>query len=261
MSARFNIVIPARYGSSRLPGKPLRLLAGRPMIEHVHRRAVESGAREVIVATDDVRIEAAVRDFGGTVCMTAADHPSGTDRLAEVVRQLQWADDTVVVNLQGDEPLMPPALIEQVAGDLAGQGQAGMATVCAPITTTAELFDPHVVKVVADGAGFALYFSRAPIPWDRDAFAVTNEELPAGLEHFRHIGLYAYRAAFLKHYSELQPCPMERAEALEQLRALWHGVRIHVVRAVAHPGAGVDTEQDIARVEQLLSAGQGNTAI
>ncbi len=257
MNVSFNIVIPARYGSSRLPGKPLRLLAGRPMIEHVHRRALESGAREVVVATDDERIDAAVRNFGGRACMTAADHPSGTDRLAEVVQRLGWSDETIVVNLQGDEPLMPPALIEQVAGDLAAHAQAPMATVCATITTTAELFDPHVVKVVTDNAGFALYFSRAPIPWDRDAFGATNEQLPAGLEHFRHIGLYAYRAAFLKHYRDLQPCPMERAEALEQLRVLWHGVRIHVARAVTHPGPGVDTEQDIARVEALLSAEEG----
>lgn len=255
MSTRFKVVIPARYGSSRLPGKPLRRLAGRPMIEHVHERALQSGAQAVVVATDDARIEAVVRDFGGTVCMTEPEHQSGTDRLGEVVRRLGWADDTIVVNLQGDEPLMPPALIEQVATDLALHSPAGIATACAPIGTTAELFDPHVVKVVTDGGGFALYFSRAPIPWDREAFAVTNEELPTGLQHFRHIGLYAYRASFLKQYSELGPCPIERAEALEQLRALWHGISIHVAHAVQLPGPGVDTEQDIARVEQVLSSG------
>ena len=167
----FKVVIPARYGSSRLPGKPLRELAGRPMVEHVYRRACESGAEQVVIATDDARIEAVARGFGAAVEMTPPEHPSGTDRLAEVVERLGWPDDAIIVNLQGDEPLMPPALIRQVADNLAAQPQAAIATLCTPIIEAAEFFDPNVVKVVSDGAGFALYFSRAPIPWSRDAFA------------------------------------------------------------------------------------------
>jgi 3-deoxy-manno-octulosonate cytidylyltransferase (CMP-KDO synthetase) len=249
----FKVAIPARYASTRLPGKPLLTLAGRPMIEHVHRRAVESGASEVVIATDDPRIAEAAKGFGATVCMTSAEHRSGTDRLSEAAETLGWAEGDIVVNLQGDEPLMPPALIHQVAQDLSEHGDAPMATLCARIHTTAELFDPHIVKVVLDHAGYALYFSRAVIPWDRDAFAVTTEALPESVDHFRHIGMYAYRAGFLKHYAELKPCALERTEALEQLRALWHGVRIHVAEAVEMPGPGVDTRKDLEKVERLLA--------
>lgn len=248
----FKVVIPARYGSSRLPGKPLRMLAGRTMVEHVYRRACESGAEQVVIATDDARIETAARGFGAAVEMTAADHPSGTDRLAEVVERLGWPDDAIIVNLQGDEPLMPPALIRQVAENLAAQPQAAIATLCTPITAAAEFFDPNVVKLVSDGAGFALYFSRAPIPWSRDAFAVSRERLPAGVAHRRHLGLYAYRAGFLRAYRSLTPAPLEGIEMLEQLRALWHGYRIHVADAVAQPGPGVDVEADAVRVEKAL---------
>ncbi|HEY9199160.1 MAG TPA: 3-deoxy-manno-octulosonate cytidylyltransferase [Gammaproteobacteria bacterium] len=248
----FKVVIPARYGSSRLPGKPLRMLAGRTMVEHVYRRACESGAEQVVIATDDARIETVARGFGAAVEMTAADHPSGTDRLAEVVERLGWSGDTVVVNLQGDEPLMPPVLIRQVADNLTAQPQAAIATLCTPIIEAAEFFDPNVVKVVGDGDGFALYFSRAPIPWSRDAFAVSRERLPADVAHRRHLGLYAYRAGFLRAYRSLSPAPLESIEMLEQLRALWHGYRIHVADAVAQPGTGVDVEADAVRVEQAL---------
>jgi len=250
----FKVVIPARYGSTRLPGKPLRPLAGRPMVEHVHRRARESGAAQVVIATDDARIEAAARAFGAEVVLTSPDHPSGTDRLAEVVERLGWADDSIVVNVQGDEPLMPPTLIRQVADNLAAHPEAAIATLGTPIEDATEFFDPNAVKVVADRQGLALYFSRAPIPWDRDGFARSRERLPPAIPHRRHLGLYAYRAAFLRAYRDLEPAPLERSEMLEQLRALWHGYRIHVADAVVRPGPGVDVEADAQRVEALLKA-------
>lgn len=249
---RFQVVIPARYASTRLPGKPLVDIAGLPMVERVRRQALESGAEKVLVATDDARVEQAIKDFGGEVCMTSADHPSGTDRLAEVARQQGWGDDEIVVNVQGDEPLIPPALIRKVAEDLDAHEVAGMATLASPIHTAGELFDPHTVKVVLDQQGFALYFSRASIPWDRDAFAISTEALPESMAHYRHVGMYAYRAGFLNHYSSLAPCDMEKAESLEQLRALWHGVKIHVVVIKEAPGHGVDTAQDLDRVRRLL---------
>lgn len=253
----FKVVIPARYGSTRLPGKPLRLLAGRPMVEHVYRRARESGAAQVVIATDDARIETAARGFGAEVVLTSPDHPSGTDRLAEVVDRLGWVDDSVVVNVQGDEPLMPPALIRQVADNLAAHPEAAIATLGTPLDDAAEFFDPNVVKVVADRQGLALYFSRAPIPWDRDGFVRGRDRLPPGIPHRRHLGLYAYRAAFLRAYRDLEPAPLERSEMLEQLRALWHGYRIHVADAVAQPGPGVDVETDAQRVEALLKSMEG----
>lgn len=248
----FKVVIPARYGSSRLPGKPLRELAGRPMVEHVYQRACESGAEQVVIATDDARIETVARGFGAVVVMTAVEHPSGTDRLAEVVARLGWPDDAIIVNLQGDEPLLPAALIRQVADNLAAPSQAAIATLCTPISDAAEFFDPNVVKVVSDATGLALYFSRAPIPWSRDAFAASREQLPAGVTHRRHLGLYAYRAGFLRAWRSLAPAPLEDIERLEQLRALWHGFKIHVADAVAQPGPGVDVEADVLRVEQIL---------
>lgn len=248
----FVIVIPARFDSTRLPGKPLRTIAGRPMIEHVYRRARASAAEEVIIATDDERIAGVARALGAPICMTARAHPSGTDRLAEVVRIMDFTDEQVLVNLQCDEPLMPPALINQVAGDMASHCAASIATLCERIETAAELFDPHVVKVVMDREGYALYFSRAVIPWDREAFVVTTETLPAGAVHYRHIGLYAYRAGFIREYVNWAPCAIERMEMLEQLRALWHGHRLHVGIACEKPGPGVDTEQDLARVEKLM---------
>lgn len=253
----FVVVIPARYGSTRLPGKPLREIAGRPMIEHVYRRARMSGADEVIIATDDERIVRAAQAFGARVCLTALAHPSGTDRLAEVARLLGFPDEQVLVNVQGDEPLMPPALIEQVAADLAAHADASIATLCEPIVTAAELFDPNVVKVVMDARGYALYFSRAVIPWDRDVFAASTSALPPGTAHYRHIGLYAYRAGFIRAYVAWPPCALERTEMLEQLRALWHGHRIYIGAARERPGPGVDTVQDLERVERLLRDGRG----
>ena len=253
---RFRVAIPARYGSTRLPGKPLRLLAGRPLIEHVYRQALGSGALEVVIATDDPRIQTVAEGFGATVCMTSPDHLSGTDRLAEVADRLGWLDEAIVVNVQGDEPRLPPALIRQVATALAAHPDAGIATACARIHDPAEVFDPNVVKVVRDAADYALYFSRAPIPWHRGMFGtggVPLAKLPADTVWWRHIGIYAYRAGVLRRYPQWPPAPEELAESLEQLRALWQGVRIQVVEAVATPPPGVDTEADLVRVAAMLA--------
>ncbi len=248
----FHVIIPARYASTRLPGKPLLDIGGKPMLQHVYERAQQSGAASVTVATDDTRIEAAVLGFGGAVCMTSAHHQSGTERLAEAATQLALKAQDIVVNLQGDEPLMPPSLLSQVAHILEGDHGADMSTLCTRIHTAAELFDPHVVKVVLDQQGNALYFSRAVIPWDRDAFAVTTEELPEKAVHYRHLGLYAYRVGFLEEYVTKSACDLERMESLEQLRVLWHGGRIHVAEADDIPGPGVDTAEDLERVRALL---------
>lgn len=248
----FKVVIPARYGATRLPGKPLLPIAGRPLIAHVVDRARESGAEEVVVATDDRRIFDACAGFGAQAEMTAASHRSGSDRIAEVIERRGWADDTVVVNLQGDEPTMPAALVDQVAMDLAARAGAGMATLAHRIDESAHLFDPHVVKVVTDSAGFALYFSRAPLPWHRDELFGPRERLPATVRFLRHIGLYAYRAGFVRRYVQWEPAPLELAESLEQLRVLWHGERIHVSVTDLDPGRGVDTADDLARAAALL---------
>ncbi len=256
MSKSFKVVIPARYASTRLPGKPLRELIGKPMLQHVWEAAGECGADQVVIATDDGRIEKAARQFGAEVCMTASTHASGTDRLGEVVSTLGWPDDTIVVNVQGDEPLMPPVLIDQVASDLAGNSDASIATVATPLVAAGEFFDPNVVKVVRDKAGFALYFSRAPIPWDRDLLMDDVKALPIGIMPLRHIGIYAYRVGYLNRYAEMRPCPLEQAEQLEQLRALWYGERIHVAEAGQRPGPGVDTEDDLIIAEELLRARQ-----
>lgn len=249
----FHVVIPARYGSSRLPAKPLLDIAGKPMVQHVYEKACASGAGQVLVATDDERIAAVVRGFGGDVCLTDAAHNSGTERLAEVARLRGWADDDIVVNVQGDEPLLPAALIHQVAEALERNPEAQVATLCQRIHHAAELFDPHAVKVVRDVRNFALYFSRAAIPWDRDAFSVSRDELPERSEHFRHIGLYAYRCGFIQQYVLWPGCDLERMESLEQLRVLWHGGRIFVAEACEPPGHGVDTAADLARVRGLIS--------
>lgn len=254
MNTPFKVVIPARYASTRLPGKPLREIAGKTMIEHVWRRARDSGAEQVVIATDDSRIEAAAAGFGATACMTRAEHGTGTDRLAEVVESMAWPDDCIVVNVQGDEPLIPPGLVRQVAADLAGHDLARIATAATPIHSAEDYFDPNVVKVVTDHAGYALYFSRAPIPWDRDRLADGQRSLPEQLAPLRHIGLYAYRAGFLRRFAGMEPTRLENTECLEQLRALWSGERIHVLEIPAHPGPGVDTERDIALVESLLQA-------
>jgi 3-deoxy-manno-octulosonate cytidylyltransferase (CMP-KDO synthetase) len=250
----YKVVIPARYASTRLPGKPLRDLLGKPMLQYVFEAASRCGAGQVVIATDDPRIEAAARGFGAEVCMTSSDHASGTDRLGEVVRTLGWRDDTIVVNVQGDEPLMPPALIGQVAEDLAAHAQAALATAATPLVAVGEFFDPNVVKVVTDRDGFALYFSRASIPWDRDLLQNGERALPIGIVPLRHIGIYAYRVGYLHRYAQMRPCPLEQAEQLEQLRALWYGERIHVAEASQRPGPGVDTADDLRIVEQLLQA-------
>ena len=251
----FFVVIPARYASTRLPGKALLEIAGIPMVVHVARRARESGAAQVLVATDHAQIAACVQEHGFEAVFTDARHPSGTDRIAEVAAQRGWPADQLVVNVQGDEPLIEPQLIAGVAQTLAADAGASIATACCPLTDAAEFTDPNVVKVALDGAGRALYFSRAAIPFPRDAFRASTDRLPAGLPAFRHIGLYAYRCSFLHAYAHLAPCPLETFEALEQLRALWHGHRI-VVRIVASaPVAGVDTEADLARVRAYLQHG------
>jgi 3-deoxy-manno-octulosonate cytidylyltransferase (CMP-KDO synthetase) len=243
----FTVIVPARYASSRFPGKPLADLAGRPMVVRVADRARASGAARVVVATDDPRIRDAVLAHGHQACMTRPDHPTGTDRLAEAAALLGLADDEIVVNVQGDEPLLAPSLVSEVAALLARTPAAAIATACHPIADAAEHFSPNVVKVVLDCAGFALYFSRAPVPWARDAFAEARDTLPPELPVYRHYGLYAYRVGFLKAYPTLPAAPVERFEALEQLRALWHGYRIVVTVTHGTPAPGVDTPEDLER--------------
>lgn len=239
----FIVVIPARYASSRLPGKPLADIAGMTMIERVYRQAKLSAASQVVVATDDERIAAAVRRFGGEVCITAASHNSGTERLAEVVTTLGLTPETIVVNVQGDEPFIPPAIIDQVANNLAMQQKARMATLAVPLAYQEEVNNPNVVKVVTDKQGYALYFSRSAIPFDRD-----NQFSCDLANHYRrHIGLYAYRAGFILDYVRWPSSTLEQIEALEQLRVLWQGEAIHVATALQVPAVGVDTPEDLAR--------------
>ena len=250
----FRVVIPARYASVRLPGKPLRVIAGRAMIEHVHARATLAGASEVIVATDDERIARACRAFGAEVALTDPKHPSGTDRLAEVALARGWAKDAIVVNVQGDEPLIPPRIVAQVASLLAATPGAALATLATPIASLEELLDPNIVKVVTAPGGRALYFSRAPVPWQRDATARGEQGLGRHALAQRHIGLYAYRVSTLATLAALAPTPLEMAERLEQLRALESGLVIAVATAVEIPGPGVDTEADLRSVERLIGA-------
>ncbi|WP_421681988.1 3-deoxy-manno-octulosonate cytidylyltransferase [Stutzerimonas urumqiensis] len=252
MSVPFLVVIPARFASSRLPGKPLQLIAGKPMIEHVWRQATSSSASRVLVATDDARIVQACEAFGAEVLLTRPDHESGTDRLAEVADQLALPDDAIVVNVQGDEPMIPPAVIDQVAQNLASNPQAAIATLAEPLREAESLFNPNVVKVLSDKAGLALAFSRAPLPWARDQFAADRDCLPEGVPYRRHIGIYAYRARLLRQFVAWGSCWLEETERLEQLRALWHGERIHVADAVSPLPAGVDTPEDLERVRRLL---------
>ena len=248
----FKVVIPARYASSRLPGKPLRMIAGKPMIQHVFERAKESGAGQTVIATDDERIAEACRLFDAEICVTSRDHRSGTERIAEVVSQFGWSDETIVVNLQGDEPCMPGALLSQVAEDMAHHPDASITTLSMPIRDRGPLFDPHVVKVVTNEKGYALYFSRAPIPWHRDEFLREQSTLPTDTAFSRHIGLYAYRAGFLKRYITWPASPLENAESLEQLRVLWHGELIHVSEAKEDAGHGVDTFEDLKLAEESI---------
>lgn len=254
----FTAIIPARFASTRLPGKPLLLLAGKPMIQHVWQQTCLSNADRVVIATDDERIAEAANAFGAEVCLTAANHPSGTDRLQEVVNKLGLAKTALVVNVQGDEPMIPPALINQVAANLATNPQASIATLSEQITCIEAVFNPNNVKVVTDKNGLALYFSRSPQPWARDHFLANEagnfkpQVLPAGINFQRHIGIYAYRVNFLDEYVTWQPAPLEQAEQLEQLRALWNGHKIHVAEACQPHPQGVDTPEDYQRLQAFL---------
>jgi 3-deoxy-manno-octulosonate cytidylyltransferase (CMP-KDO synthetase) len=245
----FIVIIPARLASTRLPNKPLADLGGKPMVVRVAERARQAGAARIIVATDHDDIRAACERHGVEVCMTRADHPSGTDRIAEVARALKLPADAVVVNLQGDEPLIDPLLLQAAAARIGAD--VPMATCAHPLHDAADAFNPNVVKVVLDKAGRALYFSRATIPWNRDAFAQSKETLPSGHVPLRHIGLYAYRNDFLQAYPALEVSPLESIEALEQLRVLWHGYPIAVHVTDSAPAAGVDTPEDLERVRQF----------
>ena len=249
----FKVVIPARYASTRLPAKPLLDLGGKPMVVRVAERARLSGAEEIWVATDHLQVRDAVEAHEFAALMTRSDHPTGTDRLAEVVELCGWHGDTIVVNVQGDEPLIEPEIIVQTARQLAASG-ADIATVAHPIVDAADFFNQNVVKVVCRADGDAAYFSRAPIPYARDHFAAENggETLPAALPAYRHVGLYAYRASFLRAFSGLTVAPTEQFEALEQLRALWHGYRISVTLIDSAPAAGVDTPEDAVRMSKLF---------
>ncbi len=240
---KFKVVIPARYASSRFPGKPLADIGGKPMVVRVCERAVASQCEAVYVATDDERIAAAVRDAGFAVLMTRAGHASGTDRIAEAARQLRLKDDEIVVNVQGDEPLIPPALIRAVAGAFEGHPEASVTTACHPIQDEASVANPNVVKVVMDAKGYALYFSRSPIPYPRQA----------GATWYRHAGIYGYRAGFLATFSRLEVSNIEKTEALEQLRVLWHGFRIAVAVSEIDIPPGVDTPQDLDAVRRMLA--------
>ncbi len=256
---KFSVIIPARYASSRLPGKPLADIGGKPMIRHVWEQATKAGAERIIVATDHVEVAKVATEFGAEVCMTAETHNSGTERLAEVINKTGMAADEIIVNVQGDEPLIPPAIIRQVAENLANN-PVQMATLAVKIEDAEELFNPNVVKVLTDQNGFVLYFSRAVIPWDRDQFAALKKgELQAKdldlakTNYLRHIGLYAYRAGFIQQYVEWQPTALEQIESLEQLRVLWYGEKIHLQLAKEVPAVGVDTFEDLEKVRQILA--------
>ena len=260
----FTVVIPARFGSSRLPGKPLADIGGKPMIQHVWQRAQESRAGRVVIATDNAQVQQACKRFGAEVVMTSAAHASGTDRLAEVAQVLNLDEDHRVINVQGDEPLIPSVLINQVADNLDLHPEAAIATLCERLHDAESVFNPNVVKVVFDQRGMAQYFSRAPIPWYRDGWAaaaadsVVNRDLPDSFGYFRHIGIYGYRAGVLADFVSWPPAPAEQVEALEQLRALYNGARIHVDLAAISPPAGVDTEADLQRVRAFLNQQETN---
>ncbi len=253
MTSTFKVVIPARYGSSRLPGKPLLMIAGKPMIFHVCDRAKEAGAEQIVVATDDRRILDAVNDYGFDAVMTRTIHESGTERLAEVTEIFQWHQDDIIVNLQGDEPLIPAEYISLAAQSLAAQTIAGIATLAAEIVESEEIFNPNAVKVVLDKLNYALYFSRAAIPWDREDFKQQQIGLVKSDTYFRHIGMYAYRVSFLQRYVQWDASALERVEMLEQLRILWEGEKILVAKVAEAPAAGVDTQEDLLRVERSLA--------
>ncbi|MEZ8143529.1 3-deoxy-manno-octulosonate cytidylyltransferase [Enterovibrio norvegicus FF-162] len=247
---KFTVVIPARYASSRLPAKPLVDIGGKPMIQWVYEQAMKSGADKVIIATDDQRIVDAANAFGAEVCMTREDHQSGTERLAEVIEKYNLDANEIIINVQGDEPLIPPSVIRQVAENLA-KSEAPMATLAVNIDHADDVFNPNAVKVVTDKDGYALYFSRASIPWDRDNFVKVPMEIHHNLK--RHIGIYGYRAGFINTYINWAPSPIEHIECLEQLRVLWYGEKIHVDVAIEVPPAGVDTPEDLEAVREFVA--------
>ena len=249
----FSIVIPARFASSRLPGKPLSEICGKPMITRVIEQAQKSNAEEVIIATDSQEVADAISELDVQVCMTREDHQSGTERLSEVITQLGFADDKILINLQGDEPLMPPVCLNQVGQALEEDKNIKMATLCTHLTDIEELFNPHAVKVIRDVNDFALYFTRAAAPWSRDSFNEKPREMPTDQSYQRHIGLYGYRAGFIRQYLEWQPSDLEKTESLEQLRVLYYGERIKVITAEIAPGPGVDTQEDLNRVCEIYS--------
>ena len=249
----FKVVIPARFASTRLPGKPLLDIGGKPMVIRVAEQAAQSGAADILIATDHEPIVAAAQAHGFRASMTRADHASGTDRIAEVALQHGWGDDTIVVNVQGDEPLIPPELIRAVAKHLHAHAECAIATACHPIHDEASMRNPNIVKAVLDKQGNALYFSRAPIPWPRDAWS-QGKPLPSDVTVLRHIGIYAYRAGFLRAYGQLAPAPLEQVESLEQLRALYHGYKIGVSITQDAPPSGVDTEHDLQQARLLFES-------
>lgn len=251
----FFIVIPARYASSRLPGKLLLDLGGKPILQHVYERALLSEATQIVIATDDERIAKVANGFGAEVCMTASEHKCGTDRIAEVMTKLHWSEKEVVVNVQGDEPFIHHEVINQVAKNLILYEEAAIATLCEPLKDNKDLFNYNVVKVVHDKNGYALYFSRAPIPWDREHFAKkTATDVPSISynAYYRHLGIYAYRCGFVKKYVKLPSCPLEMIESLEQLRALWYGYKIHVAKTCVTGMLGIDTKDDLLKARQKL---------
>lgn len=251
---QFTVVIPARYASTRFPGKPLADIGGKPMIQHVFEKACASDASSVVVATDDARIQEVALGFGAEVVMTREDHPSGTDRLQEVVAHLGLCDSEIIVNVQGDEPLVPSRIINQVARNLASQSSASIATLSEEITDIEALVNPNVVKVLTDQNDLAMYFSRAPIPWPREDFIQgVAAEMPVSFPWQRHIGIYAYRVAFLNKYVEWQPVLVEQTECLEQLRAMWYGEKIHVALAEEVPPVGIDTPEDLEKLKAHLA--------
>jgi len=250
---KFKVVIPARYASSRLPAKPLLDIGGKAMVVRVAEQAIKSGAEEIVVATDHIDIFNAVEQAGFKTVMTREDHVSGTDRIAELAAHFKWADDVLVVNVQGDEPLIDPKLIAEVAANLDAHSQASIATLCHAIHDKETMLNPNVVKVVLDVHGYAMYFSRAPIPYPRDAFA-QSQALPFGLPVYRHVGIYAYRASFLHAYAKLTTAPVEQYEALEQLRAMWHGYKISVSIVNKSPASGVDTNDDLELVRKIIAS-------
>ncbi|MER2491079.1 3-deoxy-manno-octulosonate cytidylyltransferase [Catenovulum sediminis] len=248
----YTIVIPARYASTRFPGKPLVDMAGKTMLQRVYKQCKKTQAGKIVIATDDERIAEAAVSFGAEVVMTDKNHDSGTARIGEVIQKLSIKENEIVVNVQGDEPFIPPTVIDQVANNMSLYTEADMATLAVPIFEADELFNPNSVKVVTDKNGYALYFSRATIPYDRSRFVTPKDDMQIGQYYLRHIGIYAYRAEFVRQYLNWEPSPLEEAESLEQLRVLWHGEKIHVGIATETPPAGIDTPEDMERALEYI---------